>query len=412
MSNAPLDGIKVVIFGTGVVIPDFGKIMGEFGADVIKIESNENLDFMRTISADPNNSQGFNESNRNAKSFGVNLNTDKGREIVKELIKNADIVGDNFRGGVVKKLGFGYESVREFNPDIVYISSQGFGGGGPNSDYKAYGPMLAAFSGVLSLWAHPDDEYPAGANFPHPDHIASKQATVAVLAALDYRRRTGKGQFIDMSQIESAACLIGESYLDYTINKRVQKPTGNRSAHSAPHGCYRCKGHDQWCAICVDTEDEWQNLCNVMGMPELVNDTKFANLTNRLKNVDELEKIIEAWTINFDPEVVMHMMQSAGVAAGMAQRAVDTIADPQLKHDNAIVEVDHPVAGNRLYPNMPWSISNMEFCESAPAPIIGQHTEEICRDVLNISQDDINRLTEEKILEIPAEPEVPEEQET
>jgi len=268
MLTTPLEGIRVISFGTGAVIPDFSKILGELGADVIKIESMENLDFMRTIGPDMNNIPGFNESNRNKRSFGVNLKKEKGKELVRGLLKISDIVGENFRGGVMESLGFGYESVCQIKPDIIYVSSQGFGRGGPYSDYQAYGPMLASASGLLSLWAHPDDPYPVGANVPLPDHMASKQAVLAALAALDYRRRTGRGQFIDLSQIEVAAAMVGEAYLDYAINGRVAKPVGNRSSYAAPYGCYRCKGNDQWCAISVYTGEEWLAFCDAIGNPE------------------------------------------------------------------------------------------------------------------------------------------------
>ncbi|MBL7120072.1 MAG: CoA transferase [Dehalococcoidia bacterium] len=402
MPNAPLDGIRVISFGVGAVIPDFGKILGEFGADVIKIESIENLDFMRTIGPDMNNIPGFNESNRSKRSFGVNLKTEKGKELVRQLIRITDIIGENFRGGVMKSLGFDYESVRQVKPDIIYLSSQGFGSGGPYSDYQAYGPMLAAASGVLSLWAHPDDPYPVGSNVPLPDHMASKQAVVAVLAALDYRRRTGKGQFIDMSQVEVAAALIGEAYLDYALNKRVPKAVGNRSLYAAPYGCYRCQGDDQWCAISVFTNDDWQRFCNALGNPAWTRDPKFADTVSRLKNVDELDRLVEEWTVERDPHEVMNTLQAAGVAAGVAQRSVDTLNDPQLKWLNAIIEVDHPVAGKRLYPGIPFKISNMTFPESKPAPLLGQHTEEICRELLQMSGEEIKTLKEEKVLESPA----------
>ena len=402
MPNAPLEGIRVISFGTGAVIPDFGKILGEFGADVIKIESKENLDFMRTIGLDINNIPGFNESNRNKRSFGVNLKTQKGKKLVRQLIKKADIIGENFRGGVMASLGFGYNSVRRIKPDIIYISSQGFGAGGPYSDYQAYGPMLAAASGVLHLWAHPDDPYPVGSNVPLPDHIASKQAVVAVIAALDYRRRTGKGQFIDMSQVEVAASLIGEFCLEYTVNGRVPKAMGNRSLYAAPYGCYRCKGDDQWCAISVFTNDEWQGFCNAIGNPGWTKDPKFADTVSRLRNVDELDRLVEQWTIERDPHEVMNTLQAAGVAAGVAQRSIDTINDPQLKWLGAIIEVDHPVAGKRLYPGIPFKISNMTLRSSTAAPLLGQHTEEICRELLQMSEGDISRLKEEKVLEVPA----------
>lgn len=402
MPNAPLEGIRVISFGTGAVIPDFGKILGEFGADVIKIESKENLDFMRTIGFDINNIPGFNESNRNKRSFGVNLKTQKGKKLVRQLIKKTDIIGENFRGGVMASLGFGYNSVRRIKPDIIYISSQGFGAGGPYSDYQAYGPMLAAASGVLHLWAHPDDPYPVGSNVPLPDHIASKQAVVAVIAALDYRRRTGKGQFIDMSQVEVAASLIGEFCLEYTVNGRVPKAMGNRSLYAAPYGCYRCKGDDQWCAISVFTNDEWQRFCNAIGNPGWTRDPKFADTVSRLRNVDELDRLVEQWTIERDPHEVMNTLQAAGVAAGVAQRSIDTINDPQLKWLGAIIEVDHPVAGKRLYPGIPFKISNMTLHPSTAAPLLGQHTEEICRELLQMSEGEISRLKEEKVLEVPA----------
>jgi crotonobetainyl-CoA:carnitine CoA-transferase CaiB-like acyl-CoA transferase len=193
MANAPLHGIRVISLGTGGVVPDLGKIMGELGAEVIKIENRDNPDFMRTIGGDPENNGCFNESGRNKRSFGVNLKTDKGQELVKRLIKMSDIFAENLRGGVMKDLNMDYENVRKIKPDIVYASSNGYGSGGPFSEYQAYGPNLSCFSGLLSLWRHPTDPYPAGANVPMPDHFASKMLAFAALAALDYRRRTGKG---------------------------------------------------------------------------------------------------------------------------------------------------------------------------------------------------------------------------
>lgn len=399
MPNAPLEGIRVISFGTGAVIPDFGKILGELGADVIKIESRENMDFMRTIGADPDNIGGFNESNRNKRSFGVNLRKDKGRDLVKSLIKMTDIIGENFRGGVMKSHGLDYEGARRVKPDIIYVSSQGFGSGGPFSEYQAYGPMLSAASGLLSLWAHPTDPYPVGANVPLPDHMASKQAVVAALAALDYRRRTGKGQLIDMSQVEVAAGLIGEACLDYTINKRVQKPVGNRSPYAAPHNAYRCKGNDQWCSLSLSTNDEWQKFCMAIGNPPWAKDPRFADVLGRLRNVDELDKSVEEWTLQHEPSEVMNILQSAGVAAGVCLRPAETLSDPQLQWLNAFVEVDHPVAGKRVYPNIPFKMSDVKLPPSKAAPLLGQHTAEICRELLKMSEGDISQLKDEGVLE-------------
>ncbi len=394
----PLEGIKVLSFGTGGVGPDFGKVIGELGADVIKIESKDNLDFMRTIGPDINNIAGFNESNRNKRSFGVNLKTEKGRELVGQLVNICDIMMENYRGGVMKTLGLDYESVVKINPNIIYASSQGFGRGGPYSEYQAYGPMLSGASGMLSLWAHPDDQYPVGSNAPIPDHVASKYLVAAALAALDFRRRTGKGQFIDMAQTEVAIGMVGEHYLDYTMNKRVPKPIGNRSLYAAPHGCYQCKGDDEWCAITVFTDEEWKSFCECIGSPPWTTDPKFADLLNRLQNVDELDKLVEEWTSTHGAVDIMNDLQAAGVPAGVAQRAPDTVADPQLKEDNAVIELEHPVAGKRLYPNVAFRMSGASGFNSTPAPLLGQHTVEICQELLEMSVEEANELADEGIL--------------
>ncbi len=398
----PLENVKVLSFGTGGVVPDAGKIFGELGANVIKIESKDNLDFMRTIGPDINNIAGFNEANRSKRSFGVNLKAEKGKQLVSKLIKWTDILLENFRGGVMKSLGFDYENAHQLNPKIIYVSSQGFGGGGPYSDFQAYGPMLSSASGMLSMWAQPDDPYPVGSNSPLPDHMASKHVVIAALAALDYRRRTGKGQYIDMAQTEVAVSLIGEHFLDYTYNGRIGKPMGNRSAYAAPHGCYPCKGTDEWCAITVFTDEEWQSFCDVLGNPVWTKGPKFANLQNRLKNVAELDEHIKEWTSKLEARVVMDTMQAAGVAAGLVQRAPDTLADPQLKWFDSIVELDHPVAGARLYPGIPFKMSGASPMTSTPPPLLGQHTEEICRDVLKMPDEEIQRLVKEDILHTPA----------
>ncbi len=401
MSRTALEGIMVISLGTGVVVPDAGKILGELGANVIKIESSDNLDFVRTIAADKNSSAGFNESNRNKRSFGVNLKSDKGKDIVKRLIKMSDVVAENFRGGVVKSLGLDYERVRPLKPDIIYISSQGFGGGGPHSDYPAYGPMLSSASGMLSIWKQPDDPYPVGSNSPLPDHMASKQVAIAILAALDYKRRTGKGQFIDMAQTEVAAALIGEHYLDYTMNQREPQARGNCCPYAAPHGCYPCQGQDNWVAISVFTNEEWRSFGKAIGNPAWTKDPRFADIPGRLKNVDELDQLVVEWTSDREAKEIMGMLQDSGIAAGVVQRAPDTLDDAQLEHDNALVELDHPVVGKRLYNNIPFHMSETPPLPSSPAPLLGQHTDDICRELLKMSTEDIEKLKAEKVLESP-----------
>jgi len=400
MKKAPLDGIRVVSLGTGGVVPDCVKTLGEMGADVIKIESKQNLDFLRTIGGDINGVPGFNEINRNARSFGVNLKTAAGADLVKALVEQSDVLTENFRVGAVEKLGLDYESVRRIRPDLVYLSSQGFGKTGPYSGHKAYGPLMAAASGMLRLWAHADDPYPVGATAPIPDHFASKHGVLAVLAALDYRRRTGKGQFIDMSLVEVGANLIGASYLEYTVDGRMPQPMGNRIPYAAPYGIYRCNGDDQWCAISVFTEAEWRSFCTAAGHAEWTRDTRFADTVSRLRNVDALDAVVEEWTSQHAPADVMRTLQAAGIAAGVAARSVDALTDPQLEHLQAFVEVDHPVVGRKIYPGIPFKITGMTFSESRPAPLFAEHSADICRDILKLPEDEIRRLVDAGVIEL------------
>jgi crotonobetainyl-CoA:carnitine CoA-transferase CaiB-like acyl-CoA transferase len=231
--------------------------------------------------------------------------------------------------------------------------------------------------------------------------MASKQAAIAMMAALDYKRRTGKGQYIDMAQTEVAAALIGESYLDYTINKRTPQPKGNRCSYAAPHGAYPCTGMDNWVAISVFNDEEWHSFVKAIGNPAWAGDAKFDKLMGRLKNVDELDKLISEWTKPRDAWEIQELLQKARVPAGVVQRAPDTMKDPQIAHDKALVELEHPIVGKRLYPNVALKLSETPAVASKPAPLLGQHTDEICRTFLHMSDNEIKNLKTEGVLESP-----------
>jgi benzylsuccinate CoA-transferase BbsF subunit len=195
---------------------------------------------------------------------------------------------------------------------------------------------------------------------------------------------------------------MGEHYLDYTFNKRIPEPMGNRSSFAAPHGCYACKGTDEWCTIAVFTDEEWNSFCDAVGNPPWTKDPKFADLLGRLQNVEELDEMVREWTAILEAREVMEKLQAAGVAAGVVQRAPDTLADPQLEFMGAIVELDHSVAGKRLYPGVPFRMSGASPFKSGQTPLLGEHTDEICRDLLQISDDEIKKLLDENILHSPA----------
>ena len=255
-----LTGMRVINLGVGAVGPELCWLLRELGAEVIKIESRTNLDFMRRLTPEldnPNTSFPFNDDCRGQKSICLDLRSARAREIALQLCASADVVVENHRGGVVRNLGLDYPDVRRVQPAIVYVASQGYGRGGPLGEAPAFGPIAAAFAGATWLWNHPDAPYPAGSSLNHPDHIASKLGAVAVLAALEHRRRTGEGQFIEVAQTETVAYLMGEFYLERALTLQPTRQRGNAVDYACPHGVYPCAGDDRWCAIAVVGDDTW-----------------------------------------------------------------------------------------------------------------------------------------------------------
>jgi crotonobetainyl-CoA:carnitine CoA-transferase CaiB-like acyl-CoA transferase len=264
----PLAGVRVVDLGVGAVGPEICWLFVELGAEVIKIESRQNLDFLRLTSIEPgehNRAFSFNAASRGQKSVCVNLRTARGRELALQLCATADVVVENNRGGVVRQWGLDYEDIRRVRPDVIYVASQGFGRGGPMGEAPAFGPLNSCFAGSNWLWNHADAPYPAGSALNHPDHVVSKLAAVGVLAALEHRRRTGEGQLVELAQTEGAAYFIGEYYLEGPCTGRPPQPQGNGSAYAVPHGVYPCSGEDRWCAIAVVDDDGWRRLVACLG---------------------------------------------------------------------------------------------------------------------------------------------------
>jgi crotonobetainyl-CoA:carnitine CoA-transferase CaiB-like acyl-CoA transferase len=425
MKRQVLEGIRVLDFSNGAALPETLKMCGEFGADVIEIACSKFPEFLRRlgIDFDPNKSPAHNDAFRNRKCLGVDLTTPRGREIVLELIKASDIVAESYRPSVMVSWGLDYESVKAVKPDIIYVSSHGWGSGGRYEGFQTYGPHAQHVTGLTWLWNHQDSPYPIGGNLIHPDLIASKMCFIALLASLDYRRRTGKGQLIDLSQIEVAAGLIGEVYLDVSLNQRLEPPIGNRSLYAAPHGCYKCKGlvnyepgyphmggtdirvpqeptEDCWIAISVFSEEEWEGFCRAIGSPQWTKSPKFATLSQRLENVEELDRLVEEWTRQRDPFEAMAILQQAEVPAGVVECAEDQVSrDKQLKHRGFIIELDHPAAGKHLYLGQPINLSRTPALPSTYAPLLGEHTNEILHEILGMSTEEITRLREEKTIE-------------
>jgi len=262
------------------------------------------------------------------------------------------------------------------------------GNTGPWRDYVGFGPTVQAFSGITYLTSFPG-EPPLGLGYSYADHVAGLMAALALLGALEYRRRTGEGQHIDVSQVEAMTSLLGNAIVDYTLNGRPAEPVGNSSTQAAPHGVYRCRGDDRWCAISVFTDEEWPGFKRALGNPSWAEDSRFATLSGRLKNTGELNRLVEEWTRQHTAEEVMTWLQEQGVAAGVVQDASDIANDLQLKERGFFVELDHPELGRAISDATPIRLSDTPAEYNRAAPIQGQDNNYVYRELLGMSEDEV-----------------------
>lgn len=397
MSQKPLAGVRVVEFGFWFAAPQIAKILAAFGAEVIKLEGKTRPDWQRPHPPFKDGVQGlnrggdFNQLHAGKMSIAVNLARPKGMEIAKAVIAKSDIMVENFAGGVIARMGLGYEIVKEIKPDIIMLSTCMQGQTGPSASSRGTGVQLTALSGFYNITGWPDRE-PTGPSGPYPDYIASRLGSLAILTALDYRRKIGKGQYIDLSQFEGAVHFLSPLILDNSVNKRIASASGNLSSDFAPHNAYRCRGIDRWCAIAVTSEDKWESFCKVIDNPAWTRDPRFAVMTERKANEAELDRLIESWTIQYPAEEVMSMMQSAGVGAGVVNSARDILEnDPQLKHRNLFQRVNHPEIGEYAVPGFSYQFSDIDS-QFKRAPLLGEHNEYICKEILGLSDDELAEL--------------------
>jgi len=390
-NQRPLDGLLVVGLTCGAVGPEASGLLGDLGAEVVKIESRANLDFLRrvTLDGDPNHSWTFNDECRGQKSVCLDLSKPRGREIALQLCARADIVVENNRGGVAAAWGLDYEDVVKVNPQVIYMRSQGFGRGGPLGRAPAFGPLNASFAGINWLWNYADAPYPAGVSLNYPDHTASRLGVVAVLAALEHRRRTGEGQVIEMSQAEAAAFLAGELYLRTAACGRPITPSGNDVDYAAPHGVYPAAGGDCWIAIAVTGDEQFERLRGICGWAA---DPALATLDGRLAQRRSLDARLAEWTREREAEAAAAQLQAAGISAMVVQNADDHRADPHLAERGAIITVQHPEIGDERHAAHPIRMSRSPLTAPAAAPLLGADTHEVLERVLGLSPEEIERL--------------------
>ena len=411
MAKGPLEGIKVLEFSTNVAGPHALRQLAYWGATVIKVESTAHLDLQRNSTTPAkDNIPGLNRGlvflsqNAGKLSMGLNLKHPQGLDITKSLVKWADVMYQNFAAGVIKRLGLGYDVVKEINPSIIMASSCITGDKSVDKplyqNARGGAPTVQAMCGYQSLTVRPDEQTTrSGVDIPPGDLFAPIIGASAVVAALAYRRRTGKGQHIDLSQVDALIHSISVPFLDYQFNRREQTKLGNRHPSASPHGAFRCRDEEDYCAIAIFTQEQWQALCSVIGNPAWCQEERFATPEARKANEDELEAKIETWTRTLPAHEVMEKLQSAKVPAGVVQTVEDIMDnDPQLKATNTFTKLEHPVIGEASHLAMPYKVSKTPG-QLRTAPLFGQHTEYVCREILKISQEEYDTLKEEGVLE-------------
>jgi benzylsuccinate CoA-transferase BbsF subunit len=400
----PFHGVKVLEWTQAINGPWTGAYFADFGAEVIKIESTRFPEMGRTSSPYKDNIPGpdrsitFNFFNSSKKSLTVNLREPRGREIFMKLVAWADIVLQNQRPGLMKQMRFGYEELKKVKEDIILLEVSIMGQEGPLVGVGGWGSNSMAQSGQFYYYRFPG----GGPNSPGftavPDAIGPIFAAMAGIAALEYKRKTGKGQHIDVSQLEPLVHFLGPAVLDYTINGRIQPPVGSHEPYAAPHNAFRCKGDDRWCVIAVFTEDEWRSFCGVLGNPQWTKSPKFATLEARKKNEGELEEHVNRWTAQYQPHEVMTMMQEAGVPAGVVQNAEDIVDfDPQVRARNLLLRMHHPVIGDYLHTRWPFLLSKTP-ADIQTGPLIGAHNHYICTEILGMSDEEFVELVNTEVI--------------
>jgi benzylsuccinate CoA-transferase BbsF subunit len=400
-ANEILKGVRILAFTTGYAGPYAGRLLANYGAEVIKIESKKGgLDTFRhygqhkDIDAAPR----FIECNLGVRSLAINLKHPTGARLVRELAGKSDAILQNFRPRVLDRLGLGDDELRKSNPKLVIVKLPGFGSEGPKSGYGTWGFNLTAFSGMTYLWNHPDQERPIGSQGVYPDHLGFVMGPTVLVAALLDSRRTGKGATVDLAQIEGTAAVLGTTYLETSVNGDDPQPKGNHYAVAAPHGCYRCQGEDRWCVISARDDEEWRAFCRVIGRAELISDACFASLDLRLKHRAELDVIVHEWTQARPAEEVMAKLQAAGVPAGVVQTGADLLKDGQLRQRNYFASFADSLIGPFEIPRSGIVFRGMSEDSLKLPNRFGADNEQILSELLGYDNATIEQWRREEIL--------------
>ncbi len=416
----PLEGVRILDLTWLLAGAGGPRLLAALGAEVIRLEWRDRLDFLRysppvipkegettvrTEVQSVNRGGLFNDNNPGKRSFSLNMAHPKGKEVFKRLVTVSDVVVESFRADAMTKWGLGYEVLRALKSDIIYVQQSGWGHKGPYWKYASYGPIAQAISGLTDQSGLPDPHPPAGWGYSYMDWSGAYYTAISMLLAIYYKKRTGKGQYIDGSQIEPAIFLTGTAILDHLVNGRNWQRTGNRSPYksAAPHGAYKCAGVDRWIAVAVSTDEEWRALAAEMGNPAWTRDARFATLAARIINQDDLDRLVDAWTREQEPFALQDRLQKAGVPAGVCQTSEDRVErDPQLKHFKWLIPLRNSEVGTWPIKDVPFHFAEATVDQGGPigraSPCYGEDNDYVYGELLKMPADERAELEKEGVI--------------
>lgn len=402
----PLNGLKVLDFCWVVAGPMVTKYLGEYGATVVRVESSKRPETLRRAAPFKGSSESINTSgyfaNYNTDKYGITIDMrhPRAKDLILRAVEWADLVTENFTPGTMERWGLGYEELRAVNPKIIMFSTSMLGRGGPMESQPGFGPVLSSLAGLTHITGWPDRD-PVNPYGAYTDFIVPRFAVAAIVSGLDYRQRNGKGLHLDMSQLEASIHFSAPFILDCVVNDRVQGRQGNRDPGAAPHGVYPCLGDDRWIAIACTSDQQWQSLQNHIaptgdGWPF---EKRFATLMGRKAEEDELDSLMGQWTPVWDARKLMETLQASGVPAGMVNDTSDLFQDPQLIHRQHFQYLDHPEIGVYATERSELTLSLTPGNIERPAPLMGQHTEEVLTGFWGLSTEEYQSLKEDGALD-------------
>jgi crotonobetainyl-CoA:carnitine CoA-transferase CaiB-like acyl-CoA transferase len=399
--NTIFDGnLRVLDISMGWAGPLVGQMFAEMGADVVKVEDTHHFDWWRgSLSMAPPEMQPieraavFNTANRGKRGVTLDLASARGIEILKRLIEVSDILVENFSPGVMNRLGLGYDSVSAINPRLIMISMPSFGSDGPECNARGYGNTVEAMAGVTGLTGYHDGD---GQRYTLSnalgDPVGGLHGVFALMVALRERARTGRGQLIELAQVESLIPFVADAMLDYQFTGKVPAARGNRHREHAPHGIYRCAGDDNWIALACETDDQWRRLASALSVERLADDPRFNLESARKANEDALDAELSRALAPLSADDCVARLRDAGVLVAPVNPAAAVIADPQIQSREYFVAIDRAVVGTHLYPGAVARLPDTPLRADAPAPLLGEHNRQVFGEILGMSDDDVAEL--------------------